>query len=194
MDTNTTQTSPVAASSSTKSVKLRWLGIVLAIVGAVWGILLIIYSVKAGYEYNNQIYSYWSLYTKAATLQAKSQYFDQYVQAIENAHLSGNNALMFKTPDNSYTQNFATLQSAQQRLHEVQTIDPTSFQYSQTLSQVAASGTATLNVFEGIWYLKNYPFIWGWPKLVEVIMAVMFIYFGLILIFTSSMFSKPKAQ
>lgn len=170
--------------------KARFLGIAFLLFSAVWGMALIVFSVRASYEYDNQIFSYWSLSVKASTLQAKSQYFDQLVQAIQSSHLSGNNALLFKTPDNSYDQNLATLQSAQQRFHDVQSMDPTSFQYSQTMAQISAAGAATMPVFKGLWYKKYYPEFWSWVGTLNMILAVLVFTAGFWMIFLSFVMSR----
>jgi len=149
--------------------------IIATVVGVIWGVLLIVYSFYASYQYNNKIYSYWNLSVKASTLSLKSQYLDQFVGALQDAKLSGNDALFFKTPDNSYAENFATLQSLQQRFHEVEAMDPTSFQYSQSIQQITAQeqdgAGDMLEVFRGVWYLNHYPLLWNWVLIIEAVIC-----------------------
>lgn len=118
------------------------------------------------YEYSRTIKSYWELGVKASTLEKKSEYLDQFVAGLNAAHLSGNNAIFLKTPDNSYEQNFAALTSLQKRMHEINEMDPKSFEYQLAIGQITAQeqGEAgkMLDQFEGIWYLNRHPTYWKW--------------------------------
>jgi hypothetical protein len=138
--------------------------IILLAVGLIVG--WIVAEVRADYEYDNTIQSYWALSEKASTLQQKTSYLDKYVGAIEAAKLSGNDALVFKTPDNSYEQNLIALKSLQVRLHQIQGMDEQSFAYQTAIQQITAQEqgeaqklTAT---FEGLWYLQHHFLLWDW--------------------------------
>jgi hypothetical protein len=129
----------------------------------VWNIAA---DIQADNEFNRDVQGYWNLSVRASTLEAKSQYLNQYVAAIENAHLGGYDALIFKRPDNSYDSNIAVLKNLQTRMSEVKGMDVTSFAYQQAISQITAQeqddARSLLSVFEGIWYLNHHPLLWDW--------------------------------
>lgn len=158
----------------------------LAVVLLVWGIAA---EVLADYEYDNQIGSFWSLSEKASTLDQKSAYLDQFVSAIENARLTGNNAIFLKTPDNSIEQNMVALHSLQSRMHEIKTMDVQSFQYQQAISQITAQeqGEAAhlLDVIEGVWYLNHHIFLWSWVDFIKWIALLLLGTVGAVIAVTS---------
>jgi hypothetical protein len=145
-----------------------WIGTAVSVLLIVWAIAA---EVLADYEYTNNIGSYWSLADKASTLQAKSEYLDKFAAAIDAEHLSGNNAIFLKTPDNSVEQNLAVLHTLQSRMKEIKGMDVTSFAYQQAIQQITAQeqGEADklLEVIEGSWYLKNHVFLWNWIDVVK---------------------------
>jgi hypothetical protein len=130
------------------------------------------------YEYSRTIESYWELGVKASTLEKKSEYLDQFVAGLNAAHLSGNNAVFLKTPDNSYEQNFAALTSLQKRMHEIEEMDPKSFEYQVAIGQITAQeqGEAgkMLAQFEGIWYLNRHPTYWNWFDAIFWVLNLLF--------------------
>jgi hypothetical protein len=126
-----------------------------------------IFAIKASYQYEAIIESMWSLADKSSTIPAKAQYVDRFVDALDQQGFGGKyNAIIFPTPDNSYDQNYAALKTLQSRLHEIATMDITSFQYQTAIQQITAQeqGEAhkMLNVFEGVWRKEHYPFLWNW--------------------------------
>lgn len=122
--------------------------------------------VLADYDYENTIGSYWSLADKASSLNAKADYLNQFVAAVEAAHLDGNDALFLKTPDNSIEQNMLALHSLQSRMNEIRGMDVTSFAYQQAIQQITAQeqgeAKALLGVIEGKWYLDHHILLWDW--------------------------------
>ena len=127
----------------------------------------IIYEVRADYDYDNTIGSFWSLSEKASTLQQKSVYLDQYTAALEAQHLEGmNDASFLKTPDNSYDQNLVALKSLQGRMHQIQGMDEQSFAYQTAIQQITAQEQGEAShltaTFEGCWYMKYNTLLWGW--------------------------------
>lgn len=137
--------------------------IIAAVIGLVWFISMGVYY---NYQYNNTIGSYWNLSVKASDLDVKSQYLDQFISAIEAANLSGNDALIFKTPDNSYTQNFNALLSLQTRMHAFVGQDPTTMAYQQAISQITAQeeddNSSTINIINDLWWKSNHYIYWAW--------------------------------
>lgn len=135
--------------------------------------------IRVGYQYDNTIGSYWALGVKASTLQQKSAYLDQYVKALEDAHLSGNDAVMLKTPDNSYEQNMVALKSLQGRMHQIEGMDEQSFAYQTAMQQIAgqeqAQADQLTSTFEGVWLLQEHPCLWGWIELLIVSPFLLFV-------------------
>lgn len=131
-----------------------------------FAVVLGICDFRAGYQYNNTIGSYWNLSDKASTLQQKSVYLDQYVEALETAHLASHDAVMFPTPNNSEVQNMIALKSLQGRMHQIQGMDEQSFAYQTAISQITAQeqGEAheLTDTLRGCWFLENWPLMWGW--------------------------------
>ena len=133
-------------------VSLLWVGYLAA-------------DIHAGYVFDNTVDSYWSLSEKASTLDQKSAYLDQYVAALDAAHLSGNGAWIMQTPDTDYGQNYTALKSLQKRMQEIKGMDVTSFAYQQAISQITAQeqGEAKnlLSVIKDVWFKTNHPIFWG---------------------------------
>lgn len=145
------------------------IGGVLVAVMSICIVTSFVYELSVDNEYDREIASFWSLSEKASTLPVKAAYLNQFVAAVDGAHLQGNNALFYKNPDNDITQNLVALHSLQTRMNEIQGMDVTSFQYQQAISQITAQeqGEATrmLSNIEGVWYLTYHPFLWEWVDL-----------------------------
>jgi hypothetical protein len=136
-----------------------------------------IQEIYTNYECNRDLLSYWKLSAKASTLKQKSLYLDEFVANLEAAHLSGNNALILKTPDNSYEQNMATLKSLQSRMEEIKSMDVKSFEYQQAMYQISAQDEGGVNGVGdliGVWYLDHHSSVWGWIDVVRWILEVLF--------------------
>lgn len=140
-------------------------GITLMVLTALIGVGLITAWAFDGYQYDNSIGSYWNLSVKASSLDVKSQYLDQFISAVRAANLSGNDALIFKTPDNSYEQNFDAITSLQSRMHAFVGQDPTTMAYQQAISQITAQeeddNSSTIQVINGLWWKSNHYFFWN---------------------------------
>jgi hypothetical protein len=140
---------------------------------AIWGISA---EVFADFEYENSVGSYWSLSEKASSLDAKADYLNRFVTAVEGARLEGNNAIFLKTPNNSIEQNMVALRSLQKRMNEIKSMDVTSFAYQQAIQQITAQeqGEASnlLGVIEGKWYLDHHFLLWDWIDILKWIFIV----------------------
>lgn len=152
-------------------------GIILlsvCVVGLVWSMRA---EFMADYEIDNQMASYWNLSVKASTLDAKAQYLNQFVKAVEDAKLSGYNAIWLKTPDNSFEQNIKVLRTLQTRMNEIKGMDVTSFAYQQAIQQITAQeqdeASKMLEVIGGIWYLENHPLLWQWIDATKWILLIL---------------------
>lgn len=155
-------------------------GIILTILGTLLFFGLIAADIIRDYNYDKNFMSYWNLAEKASTIDQKSRYMDMFVNALEQSHCFGEyNAVVFKTPDNSFNDNLIALKSLQKRLHEIKVMDVTSFQYQTAIQQITAQeqGEAAdmITVFKGVYTKTHYPFLWSWWGVFPVIIC-----FGLI--------------
>lgn len=143
--------------------------------------LLIIISISVGiigsYQYENQIKSYWDLADKASTVEKKSVNIDKFVETLENSTLKGKyNAIFLTTPNNSFDQNLEALKTLQQRLHEIQKMEVTSFEYQTAMQQITGQeqGEANemLSVFKGVWWKENHFLLWNWIAWVQILICL----------------------
>jgi hypothetical protein len=141
--------------------------------------------VYADYDYSRRVESYWNLGIKASTLQQKSVFLDQYVTALEESGLAGSNdALVFKTPDNSFDQNMIALKSLQGRINQIKGMDEQSFAYQTAMQQITGQeqGEAEhlVTTFKGCWYLRHHFSYWGWVGITNYILLSFFALISLI--------------
>jgi hypothetical protein len=167
---------------------MKIIGIVLLLIGLVLLISQIGSWMLANNQYKNEIYNYWSLADKASTIDAKSQYINKFVEALDNSGLKGKyNAVYLKNPDNSFDKNLEMLKTLQTRLYEIKTMNVSSFEYQQAISQITAQeqGEAKnmLDVFEGVWYLENHTWIWDWIAFLWLIFEIVLICIGVTMIY-----------
>lgn len=145
--------------------------LVLAIFSTLWFVGLIVNAVMANYQYNNTIQSYWELGVKASTLGKKADYLDKYVAAIKGGGLADSSALWLKTPDESVEQNMVALESLQTRMHEIQGMDVSSFEYQQAMAQITGQeqgeAQTMLRVFKEAWYINHHFALWDWMAFVS---------------------------
>lgn len=146
---------------------MKGLGWCLLMVGIFCLVIDIIMGVSYSYHYDREIGSYWELADKSSTLQAKSDYMNKFVEAIEkNIDIEDYNAVFLKTPTNSVKKNLDALKTLQTRLKEIQKIDITSFAYQQAIQQITAQeqGEAKdmISVFEDVYAKNHYPLVWDW--------------------------------
>lgn len=170
---------------------MRTAGVVLLILGLVLLIGSIYNGIMGHYQYERDFASYWSLAEKASTLAQKQQYIDEFVKALDNSKYKGSyNAIILKTPDNSFDRNFEALKSLQLRLHEIQKMDVTSFQYQTAIQQITAQeqgeASAMLDVFSGVWWLENHPWLWDWLLIITIITILFTIVLGGVLLLMDS--------
>lgn len=138
-------------------------------------------AVRGGYEYERIVFSFWTLADRQSTIAAKGVYMDKFVEALKAQHLDGTyNAIIYPTPDNAFDTNYAALLTLQARLHDIEKMDVTSFQYQTAIQQITAQeqGEAKpmLDVFEGCWWKARYSiFLWDW---VNALCAGVLLVFG----------------
>lgn len=165
---------------------MKTLGIFMTLIAVVILITDIFVGVMGHYQYSKNYESYWELAVKASTIEKKIDGIDKFVQALDkDDNLKGQyNALFLETPNNSYNENFAALESLQIRLHEIQKMDIKSFEYQTALAQITQQeqneAAEMLAVFNGIWWKQNYFFIWGWIGFCQIIGFIVMLLFGLL--------------
>jgi len=147
--------------------------IILTVVCSVILILDIAVGIIGSYQYEKDFASYWNLADKASTIPQKAQYIDKFVDALAESELVGkHNALFLITLDNSFDLNLDALRSLQLRLHEIETMDVTSFEYQTAMQQITAQeqgeANAMLSVFRGVWWKTHHLFLWNWICAVQV--------------------------
>jgi hypothetical protein len=134
-------------------------------------------TIKANYEYEKKIESYWALADKASSIPKKLEGIDKFVIALDNAGMKGEyNALILSTPNNSFDANFDALKSLQTRMHEIEHMDVNSFQYQTALSQITeqeqGQAHAMLSVFKGTYWKAHYILLWDWIGTINWILCI----------------------
>lgn len=162
---------------------MKKLSILIAVIVVVLTGIYAAYDVYRSYLYNREIQSYWDLADKSSTIQKKSEYIDIFVDKLEQSGLHGNyNAIWQTTPDNSFDCNFDALKTLQKRLHDVQNMEVTSFEYQTAMQQITGQeqgeSADMISVFKGTWTKEHYPLMWGW------ISAIIYTLIGLSWFFT----------
>lgn len=160
------------------------LGKFLTILAIIWLGVVVFTSIKADYEYSKDIKCYWALADKSSTIAEKTVNIDLFVQALENSNLQGKyNALIFKTPDNSFDNNLKALKSLQSRLHDVSNMNVSSFEYQTAIQQITGQeqgeATTMLCTLEGIWYKEHYFLLWNWVGFTHGILLVILAVVGI---------------
>jgi len=149
---------------------------VLRLFFTIWFIALIADAILADYSYSRQVESFWNLSVKASTIQKKSAYLDQYVAALEAVRMADSSALWLKTPDNSVEQNKLALYSLQDRMHEILTMNVSSFEYQQAMAQITGQeqdeAHKMLSVFKDAWYLEHHFFLWDWMGVLSFVVLL----------------------
>lgn len=171
-------------------MKMKTIAIGLIVICGSILILNIIFGVRANYQYKNSIESYWSLSEKSATISKKAEYMDKFVAAIQQQGFEGQyNSSFYKTPNNSYDQNFEALRSLQQRLHEIEGMDIRSFEYQTAIQQITAQeqgeADAMTSVFQGLWYKNHYVMLWNWVAYVQILSVIIVLIIAIILLLAS---------
>ena len=167
---------------------MKTLGIILIIISLIVLAFDIGNGIMGSYQYSNQIECYWSLADKASTIQKKAENIDKFVAALENSGLKGQyNAMFLVTPDNSFDYNMEALKTLQNRLHEIEKMDITSFQYQTAIQQITqqeqGEAHAMLSIFEGIWWKINYFWLWDWIGVVQILVSIGLLITGLLVLF-----------
>ena len=133
--------------------------------------------IVADYEYEKNFQYAWNLADKSSTIDAKSKYISEFVEKIEakKDDFAKNSAVWLKTSDNSFDKNLDALKSLRDRLLQIKTMDPQSFQYNTAIQQITAQeqGEAgpMLDVLKSCWVLENHSMICGWHGCLMIVLA-----------------------
>ena len=133
------------------------------IIGLVLFFGIITIWVVAEYQWNKQVESYWELSDRSSTLQAKEQYIAQFVEKL--GELPESSALIFVQPKNNCRQNVEAVKTLEKRLHDIQGMDETSFQYQTAIQQITEQeqGQAEnlMGTLSGCWKREHYYLAWN---------------------------------
>lgn len=151
-------------------------------------ILIAIYSIsgaKSFNKYENEVGSYWSLADKSSTIPAKAAYIDKFVDALTSQHLEGkHNAIWLENPDNNFDMNFTALKTLQLRLHEIEKMDVTSFEYNTAINQITAQeqgeAGAMIGVFHGVWFKEHAFMWWDWVAGLTIFSLIVMLILGIV--------------
>jgi predicted negative regulator of RcsB-dependent stress response len=170
-----------------KQQRMKTTGIILIVICSMLLLMDIGFGIYSDYQYTKTIKSYWNLADKASSIEQKVVGIDKFIQALEKSELQGQyNAIIFTTPDNSFDQNFIAVKSLQKRMHEIQTMDVTSFQYNTAIQQITQQEQGEANdmmqVFRGCWYKEHYFLLWNWICGLQVIMTCLVLISGIVLL------------
>ena len=114
-------------------------GIIIVILGILWGIMLGINQYKADIQWNEAAGKYWTLADRASTLEAKRTNINLFVSAIDKLNLKGtHNTIFFEQELNGFDANFTALKTLQTRLAEMNGMDQNSMAYQQAIQQITA--------------------------------------------------------
>lgn len=142
-----------------KAISALGAAVVILIALVIGGVVYAAYqSVTVSYNFDRKIGNYFDLADKASDACVKSQWFNQFVQALKDNDLtSGQTALFFPQPTASLENNFITAQSLQTRLTQLCALDPKSTEYQFGMNEVSTTEFCwfPLNVFKQGYDLKN---------------------------------------
>ena len=156
-------------------------GIILTIVSSIVLIISITSSIIGSYKLERDYISHWNLSDKSSTIEAKSYHIDNFVNSLSNDNFEGkHNAIILKTLDNSFDENFKALKTLQQRLYEILEMDVKTFEYQTAIQQITSQeqGEAQhmMRVIKGIWWKENYWYLWNWIGGVQItLFSIMFV-------------------
>lgn len=155
---------------------MKTLGIILLTVGIILLGSYITYAVYSNFNWDNAVYSNWNLSDKSSTLQAKADYMDKFVLALQSNNLADNDALIWKTADNNCQNNINAVITLRDRLTQIKGMDETSFQYQQAIQQITSQeqgeASTMIQTLHGCYNKTHFYFLWN-PFLVLLTILVL---------------------
>jgi hypothetical protein len=126
-------------------------------------VLCILYTgqcIKINYEFEKEIGCYWELSNKSSTLSEKYKYISMFVLSLEKSNHNSHDALIFKTPNNSFLHNLNALKSLQNRLKTIESMNEKSFEYQTAIQQITGQeqgeAQSMISSLRGAWYIRNH--------------------------------------
>lgn len=165
---------------------MKALGIFLIVIGALLILTLIGVGIYGDYTYKKKISSHWNLADKSSTIADKAMHIDNFVEALSKENLKEEyNAIVFKTPNNSFDGNFDALKSLQKRLYEIKDMDVSSFEYQTAIQQITeqeqGGAEEMIGTLRGVWFKVNFPIVWMWNCIGLVILGFIFLVGGCVI-------------
>lgn len=163
------------------------IGIVLVIITSIILLIEIGVAIFAKIQLNREVVSYWNLSDKSSSIVKKTEYLDKFVLALEKQNFEGQYDAInaFKTPDNSFDDNFAALKSLQTRMHDIQKMDVTSFEYQTAMQQITGQeqgeADAMISIFKGLWWKNNHYLLWNAPGVIQIVFVIIILIVGIVL-------------
>lgn len=165
---------------------MKTLGLIMFIVGAFLAVVQIKNVILREYNYEKKYTQAWELADKSSTIPAKQKYIQEFLTALqtgkERGDFASHDAMFLKTPNNSFDANLKALQTLAERLTQIQSMNPSSFEYNTAIQQITAQeqGLANemLGVFKGCYTLNNYFFIWDWVGVIILLVTAVLIIVG----------------
>lgn len=143
----------------------KFIGAILLILAICSGVFLVWANIKESFDWNNTVMSNWSLADKSSTLEAKADYMDKFVTALQGSELADNDALIYKTADNSCPNNIKAVVTLRERLNQIKGMDESSFQYQQAIQQITSQeqgqADVLLDTLHGCWQKTHYYYLWN---------------------------------
>jgi len=133
-----------------------------------WSFLFIRGCVRVNYEWENKYGSFWELADRSSTLEAKANYINLFVQAIESNKndFAEYNAIYYPTLQNKTQNNIEALKTLQKRLSEIKKMKSDSFEYNQAIQQITAQeqddAKLLISDISGSWFLQSHKMYWNW--------------------------------
>jgi hypothetical protein len=163
---------------------MRFIGLVLLLIGLSMAAGLIIGGVDCSQTYAREYQSYWDLAERASTITAKCDYIDSFATRLGNSGLAGTyDARVYKNRGNAFDDNYAALKTLQSRLHEIKKMDVASTQYQFAIQQITAQeqgeAASMMKILYGCYVNTKYPRLWEWEVLIWGFIAVVFVVFGI---------------
>lgn len=164
---------------------MRWIiALILLVVSVVFTTRQIRTGIVSGFIYEKDYGQLWELGVKSSTIQAKSQYVDDFYNALSKGKDEGKfaeyNAIWLQQPNNNFSTNLTVLATLSDRLREIKGMNPNSFEYNTAIQQITAQeqgeAVGMLRVFQGCYDLTNYSNVWGWHCLLwDLVLLILWI-------------------
>lgn len=136
--------------------------------------------------YDKNAFGYWKLAERNLSLIEKSNYVDEFIDALIVLKHSDYNAIIYKTPNVKFEDNIRILKSLKYRLDLIKFMDFRAFVCHDTIRQITMqewnSTREILYIFKGCFILENCWYAWNWLAAVFCIMYLLMMFIGIFII------------